>query len=122
MKFIVVPILILLVATQAFSKWVLLLEYRWNKEYIAQNLCENKAKPKLQCEGKCQLTKKMAAEEKGPSSPSQNVKDKFQEVLFSYETPGKQLQLLTDLTSSPSSPHLLKKYSAPVPAIFHPPA
>jgi hypothetical protein len=53
MKFITVSILIFLMATQAFSKWMVLLEFSWNREYIANNLCQNKARPQSQCGGKC---------------------------------------------------------------------
>jgi hypothetical protein len=66
--------------TQAFSKWVLVLEYEWNKEYIVQTLCINKQKPQLHCNGKCQLAKKIAAEEKDNASSQQNTKSKFVEL------------------------------------------
>ena len=39
MKIIAVPILILLVMTQAFSKWVMIFQYEVNKNYIAAVLC-----------------------------------------------------------------------------------
>ena len=35
--------------------------YVINYEYISTKLCVNKEKPKLQCNGKCQLMKKLAA-------------------------------------------------------------
>lgn len=88
MKFFVVPILIFLIATQAFSKWVVLLEYNMNKDYFAKVLCENKAKPQLKCGGKCAVMKKMAEEEKQNSSTNQNgpAKLKFAEILFAFES------------------------------------
>ena len=49
--------------------------------------CENKNKPKLHCNGKCSLKKKMAAQEqsdpKAPSLPN-NFKD-FQEITLFFE-------------------------------------
>ncbi|CAM3356099.1 hypothetical protein FLLO111716_05970 [Flavobacterium longum] len=36
-------------------------EYVINYDYISTKLCVNKEKPKLQCNGKCQLMKKLAA-------------------------------------------------------------
>jgi hypothetical protein len=122
MKLLLVPILILLVATQAFSKWVMLLEYEWNKEYIAANLCENKAKPKLLCAGKCQLAKKMAQEERDASSTSQPHKLSFQEVLFSFEEQVSKIGLpLASVNHGPLC-YLERRYNAPPKAIFHPPA
>ena len=75
----------LLIATQAFSKWVMLLDFKWNQDYIAQNLCENKAKPILKCEGNCQLTKMMAAEEKDTAPSNKSTRSALAEVLFSFE-------------------------------------
>jgi hypothetical protein len=37
--------------------------YHWNKTEITQKYCENKAKPKLACNGKCHLKKKLSAVE-----------------------------------------------------------
>ena len=36
-----------------------LVDYALNKEYIAKNLCENRDKPKLNCNGKCHLMKQL---------------------------------------------------------------
>lgn len=122
MKLFVVPILILLVATQAFSKWVLLLEFRWNQDYIAKNLCENRAKPMLKCGGRCQLAKRLAAAEK-ESTPLQSSpgKSNFQEVLFLC-TEG--CEVMVPVIKGSSSPfanlHHWKIFSPPC-AVFRPP-
>ena len=36
-----------------------LIEYNYNKEYIASVICENRNKPELACNGKCYLNKKI---------------------------------------------------------------
>ncbi len=36
------------------------IEYAINYDYISKVLCVNKEKPKLQCNGKCHLTKELA--------------------------------------------------------------
>lgn len=41
--------------------------YITNKEYIARELCVNKAKPKLHCDGKCCLAKKLQKLEEAPA-------------------------------------------------------
>jgi hypothetical protein len=38
--------------------------FKINQDYIAKNLCENRAKPKMQCNGKCQLMKKLKQADK----------------------------------------------------------
>jgi hypothetical protein len=35
------------------------IDYAINKEYISKNLCENRTKPKLNCNGKCHLMKQL---------------------------------------------------------------
>jgi len=65
------------------------LEYVVNYDYIVKELCENKEKPQLQCNGKCHLKKelaKSAADEQSPADKKQNSKQEI-EVLFYQETP-----------------------------------
>jgi hypothetical protein len=38
--------------------------FKLNQDYIAKNICENRAKPTMQCNGKCQLMKKLEKAEK----------------------------------------------------------
>jgi hypothetical protein len=61
------------------------LEYIVNYDYIVKELCENKEKPVLKCNGKCHLMKelaKTAEDDKNTSSDKkQNVKQEI-EVLF----------------------------------------
>jgi hypothetical protein len=45
--------------TQAFSKWFLIAEFNVYRNYIAKNLCENRYRPGLHCNGKCVFMKKM---------------------------------------------------------------
>jgi hypothetical protein len=51
--------------------------YRLQKTYIAQTLCENKARPEMKCDGKCYLRKgvksQMTAEE--PTAPTNQLSD-----------------------------------------------
>ena len=64
------------------------LEYLVNYDYIVKELCENKNKPALKCNGKCHLAKQLAksAEEDKPisSDKKQNVKQEI-ETMFCQE-------------------------------------
>ena len=98
-------------------------DYEINKEYIAQNLCINKSKPKLHCNGKCQLMKKLAEEEK-QSSPNNNNQEKvkFQDIVFLESlplfTPG-----FHGMTQQKFHDHIaFAKYQSPINSIFHPPS
>lgn len=45
-----------------FSQPLTIITFQLNKNFIAKNLCENRSKPKMQCNGKCKLGKKLAEE------------------------------------------------------------
>ena len=55
------------------------IDYAFNKDYIAENLCENKEKPKLKCEGKCHLKKEVEkiANELGESENESQKSPKY---------------------------------------------
>lgn len=61
------------------------LEYVINYDYIVKELCENKEKPALKCNGKCHLAKQLAKaaeeEKSGSSDKKQNVKQEI-EIVF----------------------------------------
>jgi len=48
---------------QTFSSAVIVVNFYANQKYIAENLCVNKDKPKMNCCGKCQLSKKLNQED-----------------------------------------------------------
>lgn len=81
MKKIVLLISIFILARPAIP----FLEYIVNYDYIVKELCENKEKPVLKCNGKCHLMKelaKTAEDDRNTSSDKkQNVKQEI-EVLF----------------------------------------
>lgn len=124
MKFALVPVFMLLMLAQTFSKWFVVMEYNLNKNFIAKNLCINKVKSKLHCNGKCQMMKKLVEEEKQNSSNStnNNIKIKVQDQVF-YNEMNKPilLGLTCSMLSYNEEPPLLK-YNSPSGSIFHPPA
>lgn len=123
MKFLAVLLFIFLLLTQTFSKWLLVMDYAINKEFIAKNLCENRSRPKLLCHGKCQLMKKMAAEEAGSnqsSSGSQTGKNNFSEVWFADDRIS-LCQAAPLLKTSYKDFYSIGEYSTPPSSIFHPP-
>lgn len=83
MKYLLPIIALLFLAKPVFP----VVDYVVNYEYISKVLCENKAKPELECNGKCQLMKelaKAAEEEKPLSSDKKNTTPVF-EILFFQE-------------------------------------
>jgi hypothetical protein len=63
------------------------IEYAVNYDYISKVLCVNKAKPKLQCNGKCHLMKELAktSENETPISSDKKMASQQFEVLFLEE-------------------------------------
>ena len=56
-----------------------MLEYKINQDYIARNLCVNRDKPGMHCNGKCQLRKNLERDEQQQSN-SANGKEKNEVV------------------------------------------
>lgn len=68
---------------QTFNRFLIVADYQLNKDYIAKYLCENKYKPQLQCKGKCQMMKKLQAEEQqDQQNPERRSENKFEVIAF----------------------------------------
>ncbi len=80
--------LLILVSFLMFLRPILpVLEYMVNYDYIVTNLCENKAKPELKCNGKCHLAKQLAKSSESSSEKSSDKKITFEqtEIIFFQE-------------------------------------
>ena len=78
-------LLIFLTLSSSVTRLVCYAGYELNKDYISKVLCENKAKPILQCKGKCYLSKKIKqAEEQDQKQGSSVSKINQQALLNSY--------------------------------------
>ena len=83
-RWICFVLLVAIVFTQS-SKLVVYLNFKINQEYIAKELCENREIPKMNCNGKCYLAKKLLEqeqEEKENAPVEQRIK---LDVLFCIE-------------------------------------
>lgn len=121
MKYIAVPILLLVVLVQSFAKWAIVLEWELNQHFIAKELCENKVKPALKCGGKCQLVKSLEQENK---HNSQGTPEKASGItlLFSEELANLPLCAPEAIQLHHTDRYRFASYTAPASAIFHPPA
>jgi hypothetical protein len=68
---------------QTFSQVVIVAQFYANKDYIAKNLCENRNKPMMHCDGKCCLKKRLAKEGKN-QAPSPTSQKSEQAVTLFY--------------------------------------
>jgi hypothetical protein len=55
--------LIFLLVSHTLSQLVIVSNFLLNQDYIAKNLCVNKEKPVLKCNGKCHLAKELKENE-----------------------------------------------------------
>lgn len=81
--------LMLIWCTQMFSRYVVMAEFYINQSFIAANLCENRDKPQLNCNGKCQLSKRLKAEQrKDAENPERKAENKSEIFYPSSEAVG----------------------------------
>jgi hypothetical protein len=74
-------LILLAVLAQTFSKSFIVAGYYANTQAYAKN-CENKAKPQMHCNGKCQMMKKIQAEEKKKQDGSERKTDYKIDIQF----------------------------------------
>lgn len=100
-------------------------DYIINYEYITKELCVNKDKPALQCNGKCHLMKELAKaseDEKPISSDKKDSSKQEMEVLFCQELLNLQFIPIDFHTNSKKDNHYSNHYvHLNSCSIFHPP-
>ena len=87
MKFVVSTFLVFAMLIVSFSKSMVCISFTLNRDYISKNLCENRHKPKLHCNGKCHFIKSLKKENKKENLPS-NIKTNLEIQFFSEKTNG----------------------------------
>jgi hypothetical protein len=95
--------------------------FQINKSYISATLCENKALPKKQCNGKCYLAKKMQKEEQQPQSLPSLLKGMEEIFLTSSPCQISIEQATIAEATSVFTPYLVKPYSSEPISVFQPP-
>jgi hypothetical protein len=114
-------LLFALVSIKTLLVPVVYLDFELRKEHIIKNLCENRFKPQLHCDGKCYLAKRLqkiaednATKEtqKHASQLKKMVDDTFEELSISFNIPH-QTTFITFIVSV--STHFLLPKHAQVP-------
>ncbi|HEX2630073.1 MAG TPA: hypothetical protein VHM26_13700 [Chitinophagaceae bacterium] len=123
MKFITATILLLLMLTQSFSKWMVVLEYELNKKFISEKLCVNKSKPSMHCNGRCYLVKKLISDEEQPQSDTHKIPvSKFVELHFTAPLADSTTSIVAIAIVASNSIYIASEYDSPLDPIFHPPS
>ena len=123
MRFIATPILILLLMSQTFSHWFVVMNFKLNQDFIAKKLCENRLRPKLNCNGNCVLMKKLKQQEKEEQSNPVALKLELITLIISSRTFFANIDVISGFIAKSYLP--LFSTGKPVGrtvSIFHPPA
>jgi hypothetical protein len=120
MKALGVIVIMISLLMQTFSKGVVLLEFRLNRDFIAKNLCENRNRPTLKCGGRCQLMRQWKAEDDKAANEKAG-KSNFTETCYTD-----QFLLLPSFTPTPDFLTHTAVYSVRISnkhtrRLFHPP-
>ena len=118
-------LLLISVALQPFSREVTIMSFELNREYIIKNLCENRDRPQLHCDGKCFLAKKLAAQQKQQDKETADRIHNLPLLQWFYADP-------TGFTFAGLAPadaddhaanwtYLMARYAAPRHGLFQPP-
>jgi hypothetical protein len=106
---------------QTFHQGAIVLSYYLDSSAYAQN-CENKAKPAMHCEGKCQMIKELQKEEqKNDQRPARKLGDNT-EVISSKSYFATSLREVLTIPNRQSSIYKGGFSRDIEPDIFHPPA
>jgi len=112
--------LLIAFAIQAFHQGGIVVNYYMNSGGYAKN-CENKAKPVLKCNGKCQMAKKiLEAQKKADQIPDRKFENKIQLLCFNSDFVS--LPFHNSTFSNRYNVYLvIPEPSVHVASIFHPP-
>lgn len=80
-KLVSILLLLALIGSN-FSSYFVFAGFQINNQYIADNLCENRMRPQLNCKGKCYLMKKLKQAEESEKKQAEKNEVKNIEVLI----------------------------------------
>ena len=118
MKHLLLALLLIGLMLQNFSKHLIMLEFRVNRDYIAKVLCVNRNKPQMHCDGKCHLKKQLETDDQ-PQKNRSNSHDGY-EVIFVNGLPAFQLEPFADSITHTAFYRDPKSFATCF-ACFHPP-
>jgi hypothetical protein len=109
--------------SNSLIKGALFVNYLVNQAEITKQFCENKAKPKLNCNGKCHLAKQFAKQDKQEKSTSETQKFKVESVEITAQM-NEPITFVYPIQSISTNNHYAyseARSDAHLVEIFHPP-
>ncbi len=115
--------MLIAVLLQTFSAAIAVSEYFANKKFITEQLCENRSRPQLHCNGKCYLKKKLAIESEGQKSEKRSRTTEEVVVLFFEHTEFGVLRGADEVAELPSYRSRIYRLTTGIErSVFHPPS
>ena len=106
---------------QTFNRLFLLADYYTNTAKYAQQ-CENKSRPQMHCDGKCQMTKKLQQEDNKDQQNPERKGDNKSEVIFYFKSSFASVPVFNCITKLPTYTVIsAAKTTDHSTGIFHPP-
>ncbi|MBW8687376.1 hypothetical protein [Chitinophaga rhizophila] len=121
-KQLITFLLTLIWLSQLSGRYLVMFEFYLNQEFIAKNLCINRDKPQVQCNGKCQLKKQLAKENKREQENPEQRAELKAEIFYPSVT--ECLVPVAYYTSVPATYNIPTTIGVPIDqasAIFQPP-
>lgn len=87
MRLFLSGLLIFSLLFQNLGKTILVVSFLSNQKFIAENLCENRAKPEMHCNGKCHLRKQIQKEEEQAPKLPVSLKQYEEFSVYQCENP-----------------------------------
>lgn len=115
-------LLLFSVMVRPFTQAYYLIDYQLRQDFIARTLCINKAKPQLNCNGKCYLAKRLQAAEERDTKAQHHILDKYElPALICHDLPVANFQppFTEKLTAAYNYANLYAGRFAI--SVFHPP-
>lgn len=120
MKRFVLYTLLVLLLSHSMSQVIIVADFIYNQDFIAQNLCENIEKPILKCNGKCQLAKELEQNEE--KQPQQTIPKIEVSIFIAADKPAAiNCESIFYQTRDFPNPETERTLIGALSSVFHPP-
>lgn len=125
MRYLIVTLLAMAMLGQAFVRTAWVLHYQWNRAQYLEK-CENKFKPSMHCNGKCQLRKRLIATHESQDPAAPRLPERFFQQsdlqLFVEPLPEFPAFCIEEIAPAPLPLYAFTLPSVALGQVFHPPS
>jgi len=106
---------------QLSGRYMVMFEFYLNQEYIVKNLCVNRDKPQMHCNGKCHLRKQLNAEDKKDQDNPERRAENKSEIFYADTHFINIVPSFRTITITHHTPLSIGTPTDAAAVIFHPP-